>query len=93
MTGPSTIMVIGCIEAISDISDIVGGALHSKYHSWKVFRVGYSFYSNYDPNHAFLSCIEAEKITFLPKMVAILLFAFCFYFCPINITTWLPFQI
>ena len=29
---------------------------------------------NFDPNHAFLSSIEAEKITFLPKKVAILVF-------------------
>ena len=29
---------------------------------------------NFDPNHAFLSSIEAEIITFLPKKVAILFF-------------------
>ena len=29
---------------------------------------------NFDPNHAFLSSIEAEIITFLPKKVAILVF-------------------
>ena len=32
---------------------------------------------NVDPNHAFLSSLEAEIITFLPKKAAIL---FCFYF-------------
>ena len=29
---------------------------------------------NFDPNHAFLSSIEAEIITFLPKKAAILVF-------------------
>ena len=29
---------------------------------------------NFDPNHAFLSSIEAEIITFLPKKAAILFF-------------------
>ena len=29
---------------------------------------------NFDPNHAFLSSLEAEIITFLPKKVAILVF-------------------
>ena len=45
---------------------------------------------NPDPNHAFLSSIEAKIITFLPKMAAIL-FVLCFYGHPINISTWLPF--
>ena len=31
--------------------------------------------ANFDPNHAFLSSIEAEIITFLPKKAAI------FFFC------------
>ena len=29
---------------------------------------------NFDPNHAFLSSLEAETITFLPKKAAILFF-------------------
>ena len=29
---------------------------------------------NFDPNHAFLSSLEAEIITFLPKKAAILVF-------------------
>ena len=45
---------------------------------------------NFDPNHAFLSSIEAEIITFLPKKAAILFFVF--YGRPINISTWLLFQ-
>ena len=35
---------------------------------------------NFDPNHAFLSCIEAEIITFLPKKAAILVFLSYKYF-------------
>ena len=46
---------------------------------------------NFDPNHAVLSSIEAEIITFLPKKAAI--FFFGFYGHPTNISTWLPFQI
>ena len=46
---------------------------------------------NFDPNHAFLSSIEAEIINFLPNKAAIL-FVFGFYGRPVNISTWLPFQ-
>ena len=46
---------------------------------------------NFDPNHAFLSSIEAEIITFLPKKVAILAFLASFGRA-INVSTWLPFQ-
>ena len=46
---------------------------------------------NFDPNHAFLSSIEAEIITFQPKKAVIFSF---FGFCgrPINISTLLPSQ-
>ena len=33
-----------------------------------------SDFPNFDPNHAFLSSLEAEIITFLPKKAAILFF-------------------
>ena len=46
---------------------------------------------NFVPNHAFLSSIEAEIITFLSKKVAIL--GFGFYSHPINISTWPPSRI
>ena len=46
---------------------------------------------NFDPNHAFLSSLEAEIITFLPKKAAILVF-FGFYKRPIDISMWPSFQ-
>ena len=45
---------------------------------------------NFDTNHAFLSSIEAEIITFLPKRRPFCFFVF--YGHPINISMWLPFQ-
>ena len=37
----------------------------------KILSYRYRAVTNFDPNHAFLSSIEAEMITFLPKKAAI----------------------
>ena len=58
------------------ISQIMGHYTVYVSHQFKVNIHGFlePEYPNFDPNHAFLSVIEAEIITFLPKKVAILFF-------------------